>query len=391
MEDLGALPLSCTLFVGHFSPLKEKLGSASSAAGNEVQRSIIKELGEQCGEQNVIALSMSPHPAWPRGKLIVPAAREGDIEFPAYINIPLLKHIIFSFFISSKIILYKPSLILQYNSYFFENIFIYILSRISKSNTAAYIQDINLGTSKSISMTSLLERWSISIAKRFDLLVPISEAIIEDFKLRRENSIIFQGAPTEVGSKLMRCGWEQLDEIAVYAGALSRHNGVDRLVQEWIRQKLPWTVHIFGRGELEDFVRQAEIDGDGKVSYHGYRSTDHLLEWQSRARWNICLRYSEGIHQEYFFPSKFFNICCAPGSVVVNEFHGIPDIIRKYLIILPFDLSCMLNSLDADRHSKLGVTTSRRRQTIRSHFSWKASVAGVLNFFARQDVKENDI
>lgn len=76
------------------------------------------------------------------------------------------------------------------------------------------------------------------------------------------------------------------------------------------------------------------------------------MKWQKIAKFNFCLRYSDGIQEEYFFPSKFFDIACAPGLLIVNNFKNLPpfmkecggvidtmDAIEKYVLLPDEDLN----------------------------------------------------
>lgn len=369
------------LFVGHFKPSREKAQLGGSVAGTEVQNTIIEELAEQRPGNRLYALSMSPHPVWPKGPIYVSSTQESVTIFPGYINLPLIKHILFALTIIRFAIAHRPSLIVQYNSYFFENLAICLLTIITYAKSVIFIQDVHYNE-RGRKIRHWYERIGIMIAKRFDLLVPISNAIISDFYLDEDKCFVFQGAATDIGNQLLRDEEVPLEQIAVYAGALSKHNGIDLLVEEWAKQKVPWKLHIFGRGDLESkivsFCSERAIDN---IVFHGFGEKETIYHWQRKARWNICLRYSEGIRQEYFFPSKFFNVCCANGAVVVNDFYGIPDNLREFLIVANSDLSELEASLSSvSRECSIDIAR-RRKHEIEMHFSWRNAVANIYDFF----------
>ena len=58
------------VFIGHFSPLSKILDTASSSAGNQVQRQIINELASKYGTDKVLSYSMTPLSAWPHDTAI---------------------------------------------------------------------------------------------------------------------------------------------------------------------------------------------------------------------------------------------------------------------------------------------------------------------------------
>jgi hypothetical protein len=376
-----------TVFIGHFSPSSLCLEEASSPAGNQVQRQILHELIQGCGLDRVTCFSMCPQPFWPKGRLYFRSIVEDSIEFLGYPNLPVIKHLVFALRLFVRLIMLRPKICLQYNSYLLESLTLILYRTIRRrSSIAIIIQDIHVASGvKMLSKAGLrvlVERISLRLARRFNMIVPISSAIVVDFNLPLSNSFVFQGGITEFATRIMSEGQQDLAEIAVFAGGLESHNGIDRLVDEWLVGGIAHTLHVFGRGSLAKHVEQAALQSD-RIVFHGFQSEEVILSWQRLARWNFCLRYSVGLNQSYFFPSKLFNILCAPGTVVVNDFHGIPTSIRPYLCIVADDLSDLAERLPASSMLSSPHSVFARRQIVCTQHSWRSCVTQLIRALSR--------
>ena len=369
------------VFIGHFAPESSSIDIASSAAGNQVQRQILKELESQAGSE-VICYAMSPAPAWPRGPLISRSRLESSADFIGYLNLPVLKHFIFSVRLLLRLFCSRPELCLQYNSYFFENLILLIYRFIKPSCfLSIIIQDIHIdkiaARFSQSGLRSMSERLSLVLVRSFQLIVPISSSIISDFRLDPSRCFVFQGGVTFFAEQLMRERQVAFSDIGVFAGSLEPYNGIDRLVDRWLSSGIDYTLHVFGRGSLQHHVENAAQRSD-KVVFHGLQPEEVILQWLLKARWNFCLRFSDGLNQEYFFPSKLFNIVCAPGAVVVNDFHALPTSLHEFIGIVLDDLSDLPEVLvSASGVSSLSCV-EQRRKIVQSNHCWRACIDQIL-------------
>jgi glycosyltransferase involved in cell wall biosynthesis len=370
-----------TVFIGHFSPTTNFGNPAASAAGDQVQRQIIKELQDHtCGD--TIIYSMSPIPAWPRGELITRSQHENAVEYIGYLNAPVLKHLVFSVRLMMRLFRSRPALCIQYNSYFFENL-ILLLFRLFRPACflATIIQDIHI--EKGIfqisrrGLRSLSERLSLGLSRSFDLIVPISSSIITDFKFDPSRCFVFQGGITAFAAQLMYARQGPLADIGVFAGALEPYNGIDRLINQWLTCGIEHTLHVFGRGSLKNHVEQAAKCSD-KIVFHGLQPEEIILQWQLKARWNFCLRYSEGLNQEYFFPSKLFNVVCAPGAVIGNDFYALPSSLREHMGIVSDDLSDLPSVLTHAAKISSLARLEERREIVKSKHNWRSCIDQIV-------------
>lgn len=368
-------------FIGHFSPKSKSSDLASSAAGNQVQMQIIKELNEQT-EGKIICYAMKPEPVWPRGKLISKSFCEDSNEYIGYVNLPILKHLLFSIRLLTRLLCDNPKLCVQYNSYFFENIALLLFRLLShKVFLVILIQDIHVEKSyfgfSLRYLRSISSKLSIRLSRYFNLILPISSTIIVDFKLDPKRCLVFQGGATEYAMELMRSQQAPSDDFGVFAGALEPYNGIDRLVNQWLRFGIENKLHVFGRGSLQSQIENTAKQSS-RIVYHGLQSDETVFKWQLKARWNFCFRYSDGINQEYFFPSKLFNVMSAPGAVIVNNFHALPSNFREYIGVVADDLSdlpCVLmNSFEMQSMHRV----EQRREIVRSAHSWKSCIKKII-------------
>jgi hypothetical protein len=371
------------VFIGHFSPLSRALEHASSAAGNQVQRQIADEIARHCGNARAACFSMTPQPYWPRGPLLSSSETEGSIEFPGYLNLPVLKHFLFSLRLLGHLLATRPQLCLQYNSYLFENLTL-LLYRLWRRGTAVaiIIQDIHVELDAPVlskpGLLSLSARASLFFSRFFDLIVPISREIVEDFGMDPNKCLVFQGGATEFGTHLMNGPNDgRLADLGVFAGALEPHNGIDLLIERWEADGIDTVLHVFGRGSLAERVTQA-AERCPNIVYHGFQPEHLVLDWQRCARWNFCLRYSVGIDQTYFFPSKLFNIVCAPGVVVVNDFHALPTSIKDHLCVVRDDLLDLAVRLRNSNALSSPARVEIRRQIVRAEHCWSSCVRQIL-------------
>ena len=373
--------------VGHFSP-KSTLSDASSAAGNQVQKQILICMQDQI-EGEVFCYSMTPLAAWPRGAIALKSHVEESVEFIGYLNFPILKHLIFSIRLLVRLVIFRPSICIQFNSYLFENFVLLAYKFFTNNcNLAIIIQDVNCVSTPSVSsifrFKQLMEFFSLRLAKRFDLVIPISSQIIDDFNFQDSKFILFKGGITEF-SRLMIYDQSQvqiLEDIVLFAGSLEPHNGIDILVEQWVKLGIDKPLHIFGRGSLSECIDKISKKNK-QIVFHGFCSESVILEWQKKSKWNLCLRYSKGLNEKYFFPSKFFNIMCTSGIVLVNDFWGIPKELKPYVTILNDDLSDLPQKLVSSNKSLNNEGVFNRHQILKTNYSWDSLMSRIIFNFKK--------
>lgn len=363
-----------TLFVCRIS--HENSNSSLSIAGDLVQREIINDCEKLYSNNNFYFLAMEPQPIWPKGNLFCKSKIEKGGKFINYINLPVLKNLIFMVFIFIYSLKYKN--IIQYNSYFFENIAILFSGIFVKNNKIIILQDYRVGGDFS-KLAIFYDVISNKLLRFFDTIIPVSDALAIKLNIFHK-SIIFKGGITTYGYEFCSKNLNDFDEkIAVFAGALEKHNGIDKLIDFWTSHNIKIPLHVFGRGRLSDYV--LKNSNNINIFYHGFSSQEVVSKWQERAFVNFCLRYSEGLNEEFFFPSKFFNLCCCPGILVFNNFKNLPDFfINDSIGLLSNDWVNLLTLLNLKPNSIEMISEVRKRKDfILENHTWYAILKKVLD------------
>ena len=373
-------------FIGHFSPVADNTSAASSPAGNLVQLKILQELRAIVNDK-VACYSMSPQPAWPKGRLWIRGTKDGLIVFPGFLNLPILKHIFFSVRVFLMLIRAKPNDVIIYNSYLFENIMLLVYRRIVNCKIAMIIQDYH-GTWGSVFDAKSLFRTVSELAAGYlvayyDFCIPISKGLAEKLRLPESKFAIFQGGVTEFAEHLKIHDDRELQQIAIFAGSLEPHNGVGVLVDCWVDQNVPVPLHVYGRGSLEAHVR-AKAGQSDMVIFHGFCDEAVVAERQAVATWNFCLRYSEKLNEDFFFPSKLFNMLICRGAVVANEFGSIPDDIRKFITFVDGPLGDLKSCMAVARARNCETDVLERRSYVMRQFSWRRALQDLIIALAKR-------
>lgn len=375
-------------YVGAFEPITDPNNAATSAAGNLVQCEILDSLGDKNRhpEIELSAVSHRPLRAWPYGPGYSRGSTIDCVDLPSFVNLPILKHFAFGASLFIRLLRNRPKLVIAYNPGPFE-IFAFLLYRAysGKLFIASIIQDIHADAGPIRSMRALSDYFSMALARRLDLVIPISPFIIEDFSLNRDRSIVFRGGMTKQSRELLSARPESLGPYAVFAGALEPYNGIDILLSKWTEFECDVVLHVFGKGSLSSLA-SAWSQRTDKVVYHGFAHEDVVTRWQARAKINFCFRYSKGINQRYFFPSKFFNVLAAPGAVVVNRFEGFPADVANYCHLVADDLANLSEVVQAalSRNDSREVLAARR-EWLEANAEWGSLLQRVLDVYQKHN------
>lgn len=355
--------------------------NASSSAGNQVQSEIILQIKRlwNSGNPRVSVISLKQMRTWPIGPIFWCGYRDSTFWYPPFINIFIVKRLFFSLFMLINLLIQKPNIIIKYNISFLEILAISIYRIISRSTyVVAIIQDVPFMQSNKFSINNLFVRLSIAMVSQFEFIVPISERIVSEFSLPFEKCRVFIGGLTRQGRDLMsRSDPIKSPPYAVFAGALESYNGIDILVEKWVSLGIALDLHIFGRGSQETSIKMI-ANTNKNIIFHGFKSEDEVSFYQMQSLINFCLRYSKGIDQNYFFPSKLFNIICAPGYVFLNDFSSLPTTLKDLCTIVNDDLSDLDEKIDALMLNGPGFNLQNlRKKWIHEYGSWNNVITDI--------------
>lgn len=365
------------LFVGHFSRDGAHVNQFASAAGDVVQRQIVTDTIQLVSGEKFRFLSMEPQKIWPGGVFYVKGRQDSLGKYISYINVPFLKNIIYAIAIFIECIRARPALVIQYNSYLFENFGVLLSVFVLRAKSCLILQDIRVGSEFSLA-AQLYDKAANYLVTFFDFVMPISKKIADTLKLKEKQFYVFKGGITEQGYELLHCNIP-VENYCVFAGALEAHNGIDRLISLWVTSRIDVDLHVFGRGSLASLVSEGS-KRNPHIKFHGFLPHSEVSAWQKKAKFNFCLRYSDGLDEEFFFPSKFFNACCCPGLLIVNNFKNIPDFIveSRGLINEIEDIKQLLLLCDKD----VGSEALSRRRAVLHEGSWTAAIKLILEQFS---------
>ncbi|GGP57841.1 hypothetical protein GCM10009347_25350 [Shewanella algicola] len=356
------------IFVGHFSNVGALKNSAASPAGDIVQQKIIDDSKDVFGVENFYYLSMEPRACWPKGSLFENGTSDSSGCFISFFNLPIIKNLIFSLLIFYKIVKERPHKVIVFNNYPFESFFILFSSFIVSTKTVLILQDLKVGGEFSF-LSKVQDYLASKLARFYKVFIPVSSTLTNYLKVDVNKEIVFKGGVTDFGFQASKYP-KYVDSIATFAGALEKHNGIDKLIKAWSMNKQRMDLHIFGRGSLQSEVLRFSNQFDN-IIYHGLVEQDVVLSFQMRSKFNFCLRYSEGINEKFFFPSKFFNVSMCPGAMVCNDFYGLPNYRGGEKFVLNQNLS-NLNDILSLSDEEISDASLIRKDYILLNHTWKS-------------------
>lgn len=369
------------LLVGPLDPIDKKISIASSSAANQVVSEISSSLRRIV--DRVFVFAYKPSRTWPYGSMFSKEVNIDECFWPRILNIYGLRKLSFAFKLVFEIPKRRSNIIVIYNPSFLESIAVRIAKCFVKQcRLVAVIQDVHFVKGEVPSLRGVSDLLAMMCVRRFDLIIPISEKIISDFKFDPSKCIRFRGGLTRQGQEFVRAVSTQLAPIATFAGALEGYNGIDELVKRWVELDTDLVLHIFGKGSCSDVVRRA-AEGSPSIVFHGHTTEEEVFHYQRMSMMNFCLRFPIGIDPGYFFPSKLFNLACAPGLLVINNFPECPMELKKHCFVLDSDWS-NFHVLTKSAVNLISISDDRlnRIAWVRKNANWDALIASVIDRIA---------
>lgn len=373
------------LFIGAFSiPESDKF--QGSAAGAKVQMEIIDGLRDHV--ESLSAAVMPEIPSWPKGPLWSRSQSRGVTRFFPIVNIFIVKRIFFFLLLMKVFFEDRPTVIVQYNASIPGMLFS-LVARLLSSRSVLVLQDVHAPSSfvwrDALNPVKLV--WMIYaklLRVSFDYYIPITSACVKDFSLNSERCLVFPGGVLKDYLEAARVQRAVDKEFyAVFAGALQEYNGIDLLARRWPKPEvLNCKLHIFGRGALEQEITRI-CEKNSNLIFHGHKEPALIDSYTSNAKFNFCLRYSRGINQQYFFPSKFFDLISMSGRLICNKFDNIPHGLERYITFIGDDLEELVGIL-TDGEDLSEVEYFRKIEKLEACFTWSSCFS---KFFDRFEMR----
>lgn len=168
------------------------------------------------------------------------------------------------------------------------------------------------------------------LLKRFNGVIALTPALAQDYAPNLPHLVVEGIAPL----LSMECpkDFEPNPPVVMYAGSLTRDQGVDLLIQAQVVCKSEFILEIYGRGELAQ-----EIEELSKVNpyvvFGGFVGPTEMMSKLCHATILVNPRPNNSPMFHYGFPSKLMTYMASGKPVVSTELAGSPEGYSRYLAI----------------------------------------------------------
>jgi glycosyltransferase involved in cell wall biosynthesis len=328
----GALQIA---YIGSVVPdTPEFRNQAFSRAGNMFQSNLLAGF-KAAGLEPSLVLSCRPLPAYPSSQTVVaPASRANlscgiRITLLPILNVTPLKQILLGFSVLLRLLSWgwkhrgSARVVYTFNLTVPPAIFTLLGARLIAAKAVASVNDINVpGETVPSTLAWRLDFYLHKcLLPRFDALVVVSSAIIEDFAPTMRHVRVEGGIIPEIVAPVPPDLKPVQTFDVVFAGGLEAVNGVEPMLDAISRIEGDGYRFIFaGSGPLEDAVRRAAVE-DPRIIYRGFLNLSELLPIYAQADVLINMRLTAKMRSRYFFPSKLMEFL-ASGTPVISTCTG---------------------------------------------------------------------
>lgn len=212
-------------------------------------------------------------------------------------------------------------------------------TRLFGGDPVLIITDLPMGASSPRNplkrlLKSLNDSIVICAIRKMKGLIVLTEQIARDY-FPAIPSIVVEGITSG------QDGWEQLkssppknDRVILYAGLLRREYGLKFLIDAFrLIPDQSYRLWIFGRGEMEDEIKQAALN-DPRIFYGGFLPKQEILGRMQQATVLVNPRPSNQQFTAYSFPSKLLEYMSIGTPVLSTALSGIPREYNEYIYLL---------------------------------------------------------
>jgi len=323
-----------------------------SVAGNRMQLGLVRELKRKFGDQ-IDIVTHYPIAAYPRERKIFIKKRTIQItdtvesSLIPFINIFLVKQI--TKIISTFLEILKWGLrnrrdykiIICYNAFSDTAIPIMLGKVFIKFKTISLIADLpidNVINDKGIK--KVVRKFDNMVTKRnigkFDGLAVLNENAIYEYAPSSKYVVIdggYDGPTIDIVEPKQNTREKSNEFIVVYSGILVEHNGIVNLLDAAILVKNPYfKLHIYGKGELEDYVTSKALTCTN-IEYKGLVSSQEILEVQKEASLLVSPLIPDHPVARVAFPSKIVEYMASGTPVVSTRVNSLNNDYLKHIFI----------------------------------------------------------
>ena len=121
------------------------------------------------------------------------------------------------------------------------------------------------------------------------------------------------------------------EKYIMYAGALKKEYGVQRLVEAFHKLKYDdINLYLFGNGEYVDEIKKIEKK-DNRIKYLGKKNIEEIIKYEKQAMLLVNPRFVSDEFTKYSFPSKIIEYMSSGTPLLSSKLLGIPNEYYKYI------------------------------------------------------------
>ncbi len=271
-----------------------------------------------------------------RGKKIV----KGNIRYtiPGFFNVPVLKQLttivkiwfcIIKWYIRNR----KHNCHILIDGTFYTGLIaLGMASPFMKAKTGAIVVDYY--SFMDPEGTKLSQKLYYALLKCIDRFVFVTDHLEKQVNRYGRKYMIMEGL---VSAQQTQEQMPETGDYCLYAGGLHKIYGVDKLVDAFHESELPYSLHLYGNGELIDYIQKISEE-DPRIAYKGILPHDQLLEVERGARLLVNPRPVRGeLDTRYNFPSKLMEFMQSGRPVITTKLLGIPEEYDRFMFFFEDD------------------------------------------------------
>lgn len=325
------------------------------SAPQKFNRLLVEGLSLSEIESAIETLSEIPIPSRSNKKIFwnIPTATEKRIRYNyvPMINLHLLKSILIfvnSFFKLSYLILAakeKNKIIICDIINVPLSVTVFLTSKLLKIKTVAIVTDLpSIDFAKK---QKIYKKLSNLIIHKFDAYVLLTEQMNQQVNPRNKPFLIMEGLVdySMKDSKVILKD-RPLEKIILYAGGLSKLNGLNKLIDAFVQVKGEnLRLHIYGAGEMEKDMHHY-MNLDNRIMYYGSLPNKVIVEKELEATVLVNPRPTHEEFTKYSFPSKNMEYMVSGTPIITTALPGMPQDYYRYVYLFNDETVCgMANTL----------------------------------------------
>lgn len=167
----------------------------------------------------------------------------------------------------------------------------------------------------------------------------------------------------------------------MYAGALYKKYGVDRIVDAFESVKSDCELWLFGSGDYEEEIKK-RAQSNTRIKFFGRVSRQEVLRYEKEATLLLNIRNDEDVYTKYSFPSKMAEYLLSGTPLLTTKLSGIPDEYYDYCYVATTgDTKKIAEQIDEILHKEnFSALGDRAKRYVEEHKNSFAQAARITQF-----------